>query len=153
MANFRFLQFVVVDSTMKGNYKLLHFTFLEFTESIYDSHYCSLGMSLQHEVSGHTNQCGWLRQSSFVQSWSTGPAVTAVHQGLSKYLTAQDTHISTTSTNHSRTLSSHGNLLSLQPQSTIQKYKTFFVPSIVKTIPKTCYSFELEQLNFQFFIS
>ena len=56
--------------------------------------------------------------------------VTAVHQGLSKYLTAQDTHISPTSTNHSRTLSSNGNLLSLQSQSTIQEYKTFSVPSI-----------------------
>ena len=55
---------------------------------------------------------------------------TAVHQGLSKYLTAQDTHIILTSTNHSRTLSSHGNILSLQSQSTIQEYKTFSVPSI-----------------------
>ena len=52
---------------------------------------------------------------------------TAVHQGLSKYLTAQDTHISQTSTNHSRTLSSHVNLLSLQSQSTIQECKTFSV--------------------------
>ena len=55
---------------------------------------------------------------------------TAVHQGLSKYLTAQDTHISPTSTNQRRTLSSHGNLLSLQSQSTIQEYKTYSVPSI-----------------------
>ena len=55
---------------------------------------------------------------------------TAVHQGLSKYLTAQDTHISPTSTNHSRTLSSYGNLLSLQSQSTIQEHKTFSVPSL-----------------------
>ena len=55
---------------------------------------------------------------------------TAVHQGLSKYLTAQDAHISPTLSNHSRTLSCHGNLLSLQSQSTIQEYKTFSVPSI-----------------------
>ena len=55
---------------------------------------------------------------------------TAVHQGLSKYLTAQDTHVSPTSTNHSRTLSSHGNLLSFESQSTIEEYKTFSVPSI-----------------------
>ena len=55
---------------------------------------------------------------------------TAVQQGLSKYLTAKDTHISPTSTNQSRTLSSHVNLLSLQSQSTIQEYKTFSVPSL-----------------------
>ena len=55
---------------------------------------------------------------------------TAVHQGLSKYLTAQDTHISPTSTHHSKTLSSHGNLLSLQSQSKIQEHKTFSVPSL-----------------------
>ena len=55
---------------------------------------------------------------------------TAVHQGLSKYLTAQDTHISPTSTNHIRTLSSHGSLLSLQSQSTKQEYETCSVPSI-----------------------
>ena len=54
------------------------------------------------------NRCEWVN-------------ISAVHQGLSKYLTAQDTHISPTSTNHRRTLSSHGNLLSLQSQSTIQK--------------------------------
>ena len=34
---------------------------------------------------------------------SRPPGVTAVQQGLSKYLTAQDIHISATSTNHSRT--------------------------------------------------
>ena len=48
---------------------------LKITESIYDSHYCSLGRSFHHGVSGRTKECGWLRQSSFVQSWSTGPAV------------------------------------------------------------------------------
>ena len=63
-------------------------------------------------------------------------AVTAVHQGLSKYLTAQDTHISPTSTNHSRTLSSHGNLLSLQSQSRIQEYKTFLFLVLSKLIQK-----------------
>ena len=46
--------------------------------------------------------------------------LTAVHQGFSKYMTAQDTHISPASTNHHTTLSSHANLLSLQSQSTIQ---------------------------------
>ena len=56
--------------------------------------------------------------------------VTAVHQGLSKYLTAKDTRISPTLTNHRRTLSSHGNQLSLQSQSTIQEYKKISVPSI-----------------------
>ena len=46
---------------------------------------------------------------------------TAVHQSLSKFLTAQDTHISPTSTKQSRTLSSHGNLIYLQSQSTMQE--------------------------------
>ena len=40
------------------------------------------------------------------------------------------TNISPTSTNHSRTMSSNGNLLYLQSQSTIQEYKTCSVPSI-----------------------
>jgi hypothetical protein len=61
---------------------------------------------------------------------------TAVHQGLSKYLAVQDTHISPTSTNQSRTLSSHGNLLSLQSQSTIQEHKTFSVLVLSKLIQK-----------------
>ena len=61
---------------------------------------------------------------------------TAVHQGLSKYLTAQDTHISPTSSNHSRPLSSHGNLLSLQSQSTIQEYKPFLCLILSKLIWK-----------------
>ena len=51
--------------------------------------------------------------------------ITAVHQNVSKYLTAQDTHISPTLTKNSRTLLRHGNLLSLQSQSTIQEYKAF----------------------------
>ena len=62
--------------------------------------------------------------------------LTAVHQGLSKNLTAQDTHISTTSTNHSRTLSSHGNLLSLQSQFTIQEYKKNLFLTLSKLILK-----------------
>ena len=64
----------------------------------------------------------------FVPPEETQP--TAVHQGLSKYLNAQETPISPNSTKHSRTLSSHGNLLSIQSQSTIEVYKAFFMPSI-----------------------
>ena len=37
--------------------------------------------------------------------------LTAVHQGLYKYLTAKDTHISPISIKHSKTLLSHSNLL------------------------------------------
>ena len=37
--------------------------------------------------------------------------LTAVHQGLSQYLTAKDTHISPTSIKHSKTLLSHSYLL------------------------------------------
>ena len=55
-----------------------HFTLLKFTDCIYDSHYCSSGKSLHHGVSGRTKECGWLRQSSFVQSWLTGPAVIGI---------------------------------------------------------------------------
>ena len=38
---------------------------------------------------------------------------TALHQGLSKYLTAQDTHITPTLTKHNRTPATLGKLLSL----------------------------------------
>ena len=49
-----------------------------------------------------------------------------LHYGLSKYPTAQDTHFTSSPTKHSRTLSSHGNLLSLQSQSMKQELKGFF---------------------------
>ena len=55
--------------------------------------------------------------------------VTALHRGLSKYLTAQDTHITPTIIKQNRTLARLGNLLSLQPQSTIQINRAFYVPS------------------------
>ena len=51
--------------------------------------------------------------------------ITALHQGLSKCLTAQDTHFSPTPTKHSRTLSSYGNPLAFQSQYTIQVYRLF----------------------------
>ena len=53
------------------------------------------------------------------------PYETFTHQSLSKYLTAQDTHFSPTITKRCRNMSSHGNLLSLQAQSTIQETKAF----------------------------
>ena len=77
---------------------------------------------------------------------------TAVHQGLSKYLTAQDTHISPTSTNHSRNLSSHGNLLSNHSLQ-YKTIKLFLFLELSKLIQKNSYSSELEQQNFQFFLS
>ena len=76
-----------------------------------------------------------LGRSTMVLGRST-TVFTAVHQGLPKYLTAQDTHISPTSSNHSRTLPSHGNLLSLQSQSTIQEYKTFLFLILSELIRK-----------------
>ena len=54
------------------------------------------------------------------------PIITALHRGLSKYLTAQDTYFSPISSKHNRTMSSHGSLLSLQSWSTIQVNRFFF---------------------------
>ena len=56
---------------------------------------------------------------------------TAFHQGLSKYLTAQDTHVTPTLTKHSITLARIGNLVSLHTGSTIQLNRAFSVPSII----------------------
>ena len=58
------------------------------------------------------------------------PVSTAVHRGLSKYLTAQDTCDTPTITKHNRTLVRLGNLLSLKPRSTIKVNRVFSVPSI-----------------------
>ena len=58
------------------------------------------------------------------------PHPTALHQGLSKFLTAQDTHSTPTITKHSRTLARIGNLVSLHPGSRIQENRAFPVPSI-----------------------
>ena len=49
--------------------------------------------------------------------------------GLSKYLTAQDTRDTSTITKYNRTLVRLGNLLPLEPRSTI-KLIGFLVPSI-----------------------
>ena len=57
-------------------------------------------------------------------------SVTALHQGSSKYLTAQDTHITPTLTKHSKTSSRLVKLLSVEPQSIIQMNRAFPVPSI-----------------------
>ena len=56
-------------------YFFSHYTSLKFTESNNDSHYSYAGKSLQHGASGHTKQCGWLRLSALVQSWSSRLAV------------------------------------------------------------------------------
>ena len=52
------------------------------------------------------------------------PDLTALHQSLSKYLTAQDTRDTPTITKQKRTLVWLGNLLYLQPRSTI-KHSSF----------------------------
>ena len=51
--------------------KLIVFTLLYSNSS--QVHLC-LSL-LFFRQAGRTKECGWLRQSSFVQSWSTGPAV------------------------------------------------------------------------------
>ena len=79
--------------------------------------------------------------------------VAALHQGFSKYLTVQDTHCSPTPTKHSRTMSSHGNLLSLQSQSTIQESKAFLCLVLIKFIQKLDVAQSWDQLNFQFLLS
>ena len=48
---------------------------------------------------------------------------------LVKYLIGQDTHVTSTITKHNITLVRLGNLLSLQPRSTIQVNIDFSVPS------------------------
>ena len=53
---------------------------------------------------------------------------TALHRGLSKYLTAQDTHGTPTLTKHNRSLARLGYLLSLKPWSTIKVYWVYFRP-------------------------
>ena len=45
-------------------------------------------------------------QPKFI-NWLTHPYGTALYQGMSKYLTAQDTHVTSTLANHIRTLSRH----------------------------------------------
>ena len=52
-----------------------HYTLLKLTESNNDGHYSSARRSLQHGVSRHTKQCGWLRYSALIQRWSSRPAV------------------------------------------------------------------------------
>ena len=62
---------------------------------------------------------------------------TALHQGLSKYLTAQDTRGTPTLTKHNRTLSRLGNLLPLQPRSTTNVNWVFFLSLVlIKLIKK-----------------
>ena len=56
--------------------------------------------------------------------------VTALHQGSSKYLTAQDTQSTPTLTKHDKTHGRFGELVSLQPQSKIQINRNFSVSSI-----------------------
>ena len=63
------------------------------------------------------------RDSSHVYSHGT-----ALHRGLSKYLTAQDTRGTPTLTKQNRTPARIGNLLSLQPGSTLKVERVFFCP-------------------------
>ena len=57
---------------------------------------------------------------------------TALHQGLSKYLTAQDTLGIPTLTKHNRTLARLGYLLSLQARSTLKINWFFFSVSSIE---------------------
>ena len=74
-------------------------------------------------------------------------AFTAVRQGLSKYLTAQDTHISPTSTKHGRNISIHNKILSLRSQSTIQEYRPFLLLVLGKLIRKPQTNISIFKLN------
>ena len=74
---------------------------------------------------------------------------TALRGGLSKYLTAHDTHLSPTTSKHTRTSSSHGGLLSLQYLSTI----LFLVSSIKVTHPKIINNSDLGTTKLLFFLS
>ena len=75
-----------------------------------------------------TNRILGLCKNNVYISKSDNTLCTALHWGLSKYLTAQYTQFSPTPTKHGRPLSSHGKLLYLQSLSTIQEYKFFFCP-------------------------
>ena len=61
---------------------------------------------------------------------------TALHRSLSKYLTATDTRGSPTLTKHNRTLARLGNLLYLQPRSTIEVNRVFLSLVLSKFIKK-----------------
>ena len=60
-----------------------------------------------------TQECTFVKQGTALQT-------TALHQGLSKYLTAQDTSCTPTLTKNNSTLSRLGYLLSLQPRFKIR---------------------------------
>ena len=51
-----------------------------------------------------------------------------IHQVLSKYMTAQDTHVTPTLTKHNRTLARIGNLVSLHLGSKIPENRVFSCP-------------------------
>ena len=79
---------------------------------------------------------------------------TALHQSLSKYLTAQDTRGTPTLTEHNRALARLGNLLYVQPRSTIKvNCFFFFCPSYWANWSKTRYSSELVTKVFSFVFS
>ena len=73
--------------------------------------------------------------------------LTAIHQGLSKYLTAINSHIIPTSTKYSRTLSSHGNLKSILSQSIMQKIRLFLCLVLSKLIRKLVIALTWKNLN------
>ena len=66
---------------------------------------------------------------------------TALHQGLSKYVTVQDTHITPTLNKHSRTIVRIDALVSLHQGSTIHAKRALILSKLMKK--KTRYRYEL----------
>ena len=76
--------------------------------------------------------------------------LTTLHRSLFKYLTAQDTCGTPTLTKNNRTLARLGNLLCLQPRSTIKVSGFFFCPLYWVNLSKNRYSSELVTKVFSF---
>ena len=79
------------------------------------------------------------------------PALTALHRGLSKYLTAQDTRFNSTQFKHNKTMSSLGTLLSLRTWSTMQVNTAFLSLLRSKFSQKTRESFRQGNEFFPFY--
>ena len=77
-----------------------------------------------------TNRILGLCKNNVYISKSDNTLCTALHWGLSKYLTAQYTHFTPTQSKHDRSLSSHVSLQSYKSWSTIRLEEGVFVPSI-----------------------
>ena len=103
-------------TTLMSGYSALYSTVYSIQESVHYTVQSSIGMWGVRVISGMQ--------------------LTALHQGLSKNLTAQDTHITPTLTKHKQTLARLGKLLFLQQRSTIQKNGPFLSLVLSKLFTK-----------------